>query len=696
MALTASPDLAFPNSQIMPSPNSHNDSISVFGCTHSSSSGTTVNTKSFSDLGERRLTRQRKLRYVTDQELGITHLNERSSRSSPTSPDSDRKSSSPRARHWSFSAVPHPLPLPDSPMVRRPESAPEGFDSPFRRKDPDQSAIKLTKTPRKCQRRFSHDSNVHDIFTPNVVSTKGTAISIPNTCPVSPKRSNTGDTLSSSHVPNNGFPVSPISPKRSNGGAISFSHFPINPPNIYRNLQEPTRAEVHNLRVNVPSKSAPSSPRRSRADDRELQNILATGNSRTLSPVRIRHSVDHYPSNSPATRNDHNTPKSPKRNSFPFPHNNKRLLTETSAERPDQSNSHPNAHPLPLPPGATLSSQPVTLHRNTDVSSMKGQWQKGKLIGRGTFGSVYMAMNRKTGALCAMKEVDLIPDDPKSAECVKQLEQEIKVLRELDHPNIVRYYGCEKIEDHFYIYLEYVHPGSINKYVREHCGAVTVSVVRNFTRHILSGLAYLHSKQTIHRDIKGANLLVNSSGVVKLADFGMAKHLTGLSYELSMKGSPYWMAPELIRAVMQNSTNPDHAYAVDIWSLGCTIIEMMNGRPPWSDFTGPQAMFKVLNRTPPIPETLSSEGKDFLNICFRRNPAERLSAAALLEHPFVVVRKSHNNQHVSSTSNNFSEAMKLVDDRMHGQSDRRSHHRNQVGMALQGKQVGLESHTLVI
>uniref|UniRef100_A0A6N2MFS7 Protein kinase domain-containing protein n=1 Tax=Salix viminalis TaxID=40686 RepID=A0A6N2MFS7_SALVM len=194
--------------------------------------------------------------------------------------------------------------------------------------------------------------------------------------------------------------------------------------------------------------------------------------------------------------------------------------------------------------------------------------------------------NQQTGASCAMKEVNIIPEDPKSAECIKQLEQEIRVLRDLKHPNIVQYYGSEIVDDHFYIYLEYINPGSINRYVRDHCGHMTESIVRNFTRHILSGLAYLHSTKTVHRDIKGANLLVDASGVVKLTDFGTAKHLTGLSYELSLKGSPHWMAPEVIKAVMRKDCNPELALAVDIWSLGCAIIEMFTGKPPWGDLQG--------------------------------------------------------------------------------------------------------------
>ncbi|KAF2295187.1 hypothetical protein GH714_031980 [Hevea brasiliensis] len=343
---------------------------------------------------------------------------------------------------------------------------------------------------------------------------------------------------------------------------------------------------------------------------------------------------DSSPLHSPPSRSPRRNPRSPNRPASPL---NAKLSIETSTPG-RESNANFEVHPLPLPPGAarpSVSTPVPQVIAKAESMPLKSQWQKGKLIGRGTFGSVYVASNRETGALCAMKEVDIFPDDPKSAESIKQLEQEIKILSHLKHPNIVQYYGSEIVEDRFYIYLEYVHPGSINKYVREHCGAITENVVRSFTRHILSGLAYLHSTKTIHRDIKGANLLVDASGVVKLADFGMSKHLTGQAAELSLKGSPYWMAPELMQAVMQKDTNSDLALAVDIWSLGCTIIEMFTGKPPWSDYEGAAAMFKVLRDIPPIPETLSPEGKDFLSCCFQRNPVDRPSASMLLEHRWL-------------------------------------------------------------
>ncbi|KAJ6678458.1 MITOGEN-ACTIVATED PROTEIN KINASE KINASE KINASE 5 [Salix viminalis] len=280
-----------------------------------------------------------------------------------------------------------------------------------------------------------------------------------------------------------------------------------------------------------------------------------------------------------------------------------RSSIESSAGR-RESNANFEVHPLPLPPGAAVPSPSVSvsiaLHK-PEFPPMKSQWQKGKLIGRG-----------ETGALCAMKEVEMFPDDPKSAESIKRIRTgEIKVLIQLKASNIVQYYGSEVVDDKFYIYL-----------------------------------TYLHSMKTIHRDIKGANLLVDASGIVKLADFGMAKLLTGQAADLSLKGSPYWMAPELMQAVMRKDASSDLALAVDIWSLGCTIIEMFTGKPPWSEYEGAAAMFKVMRDSPAIPEILSPEGKDFLRCCFRRNPAERPTAAMLLEHRWL---KSCQQVDVSST-----------------------------------------------
>ncbi|KZV23102.1 mitogen-activated protein kinase kinase kinase YODA [Dorcoceras hygrometricum] len=386
-----------------------------------------------------------------------------------------------------------------------------------------------------------------------------------------------------------------------------------------------------------------------------------------LASEKAASSVDNSPLQSPRL-SSHVYGTSPPMTS-PLP---TKMSHETSLA-PWESNAQATVHPLPLPPGvAVIPSRPSPvspLSAKPELVPIKQRWQKGKLIGRGTFGSVYVASNRETGALCAMKEVEILPDDSKSAECIRQLEQEIKVLSHLKHPNIVQYFGSEIVGEKFYIYLEYVHPGSINKFIHDHCGAITESVVRNFTRHILCGLAYLHSKKTIHRDIKGANLLVDAYGVVKLADFGMAKHLTGQAANLSMRGSPYWMAPELLNFGMQKDAISDLALAVDIWSLGCTIIEMLTGKPPWSEYEGAAALFKVIKETPPIPETLSADGKDFLRRCFRRNPADRPTASKLLDHPFVNYSQQPEAYSKTSKERNLMDNMQFIRERLNQKSD---------------------------
>ncbi|XP_056173020.1 mitogen-activated protein kinase kinase kinase 5-like isoform X2 [Syzygium oleosum] len=284
-------------------------------------------------------------------------------------------------------------------------------------------------------------------------------------------------------------------------------------------------------------------------------------------------------------------------------------------------------------PTASASVNTQVVER-TEQLPLASRWKKGQLIGRGTFGSVYIASNQETRALCALKEYELLPDDPNSAECIMQLKQEIEVLSQLRHPNILQYYGSEIVDNRLNICLEYAHHGSIDMYIQEHLGALTESIVCNFTRHIVTGLACLHVNNSIHGDLKGANLFVDASGIVKLADFGIAKHLTRQAAYRSLKASLNWIAPELVRSLMVNDNSTDHDHTVDMWSLGCPIIQSMNGISPWSEYAQAAAIFKVMQSAPPIPETLSAEGKDFLQCCFRRQPAERPPAAMLLEHAF--------------------------------------------------------------
>ncbi|XP_062006212.1 mitogen-activated protein kinase kinase kinase ANP1 isoform X2 [Rosa rugosa] len=264
------------------------------------------------------------------------------------------------------------------------------------------------------------------------------------------------------------------------------------------------------------------------------------------------------------------------------------------------------------------------------------RWRKGELIGCGAFGRVYMGMNLGSGELLAVKQVLIAVNSAskeKAQAHIKELEEEVKLLKNLSHPNIVRYLGTVREEETLNILLEFVPGGSISSLLGKF-GSFPEAVMRTYTKQLLLGLEYLHKNGIMHRDIKGANILVDNKGCIKLADFGASKQvveLATISGAKSMKGTPYWMAPEVIRQT-------GHSFSADIWSVGCTVIEMATGKPPWSEqYQEVAALFHIgtTKSHPPIPEHISFEAKDFLLKCLQKEPNLRPTASELLQHPFV-------------------------------------------------------------
>ncbi|KAK3376789.1 hypothetical protein B0T24DRAFT_524693 [Lasiosphaeria ovina] len=270
------------------------------------------------------------------------------------------------------------------------------------------------------------------------------------------------------------------------------------------------------------------------------------------------------------------------------------------------------------------------------------RWFKGQLIGKGTFGRVYLGMNATTGEFLAVKEVEVNPkaaqgDKKKMQELVAALDQEIDTMQHLDHVNIVQYLGCERKETSISIFLEYISGGSIGSCLRKH-GKFEEPVVASLTRQTISGLAYLHREGILHRDLKADNILLDLDGTCKISDFGISKktdNIYGNDKTNSMQGSVFWMAPEVIRSEGQG-----YSAKVDIWSLGCVVLEMFAGRRPWSKEEAVGAIYKIANgETPPIPDDIREEISPiaiaFMLDCFTVNPSERPTADVLLsQHPF--------------------------------------------------------------
>ncbi len=329
---------------------------------------------------------------------------------------------------------------------------------------------------------------------------------------------------------------------------------------------------------------------------------------------------------------------------------------------------------------------------------MGSSWIRGSLLGAGAFGQVNLAMDRVTGAFFAVKSTvvscsssyqqgdgeDVVGAAVQPNSALAAMENEIRILQELDSEFVVRYLGSDWSEEGGKrmrnVFLEYMPGGSLSDLLKQFAGGaqqqqqpLDEQLIRSYTRSILQGIDYLHRRGIVHCDIKGKNVLVGNAGSVKLADFGSAKHVeeeeevadcrrttgedaaaaserrrgrTGgdglrqdqVTMELEddcgvrkVKGTPFWMAPEVVLQKEQGLPS-------DIWSLGCTVVEMATGRAPWAHIADPfVALYRIgcTNEMPSVPASLSPEAHDFLARCFERNPRTRWTSAQLLQHPFL-------------------------------------------------------------
>lgn len=274
-----------------------------------------------------------------------------------------------------------------------------------------------------------------------------------------------------------------------------------------------------------------------------------------------------------------------------------------------------------------MSRQAASAHFHKN-KTLDNKYMLGDEIGKGAYGRVYKGLDLENGDFVAIKQVSL---ENIAQEDLNIIMQEIDLLKNLNHKNIVKYLGSLKTKTHLHIILEYVENGSLANIIKPNkFGPFPESLVPVYISQVLEGLVYLHEQGVIHRDIKGANILTTKGGLVKLADFGVATKLTEADVNThSVVGTPYWMAPEVIEM-------SGVCAASDIWSVGCTVIELLTCVPPYYDLQPMPALFRIVqDENPPIPDSLSPDITDFLRQCFKKDARQRPDAKTLLSHPWI-------------------------------------------------------------
>ena len=328
-------------------------------------------------------------------------------------------------------------------------------------------------------------------------------------------------------------------------------------------------------------------------------------------------------------------------------------------------------------------------------SNISIRWQQRRFIGAGAFGSVYLAVNLDSGSLMAVKEIKF-QELSGLPTLYSQIRDELSIMEMLHHPNVVEYFGIEVHRDKVYIFEEYCQGGSLAALL-EHGRIEDESIIQLYTMQMLEGLAYLHSKGIVHRDIKPdsvlfhhdhgsrgltcfPDILLDHRGVIKYVDFGASKLLAknrtmqrsrrgsdmvnlakaggigvGLGMGNTLTGTPMYMSPEVIKSDRRGRHG-----AMDVWSLGCVVLEFATGKKPWSNLDNEWYVLSQLHlftayfschisraimfhigvatQHPLLPEPgqLSDLGINFIKQCLTIDPVLRPTAVELLDHPWML------------------------------------------------------------
>uniref|UniRef100_A0A672INB6 Serine/threonine-protein kinase PLK4 n=1 Tax=Salarias fasciatus TaxID=181472 RepID=A0A672INB6_SALFA len=249
------------------------------------------------------------------------------------------------------------------------------------------------------------------------------------------------------------------------------------------------------------------------------------------------------------------------------------------------------------------------------------------LLGKGSFACVYRAKSVKTGLEVAIKTID--KKAMHKAGMVQRVTNEVEIQCRLKHPSILELYNYFEDSNYVYLVLEMCHNGEMSRYLKERKMPFSEEEARHFMHQIVKGMLYLHTHGILHRDLTLSNLLLTSSMNIKIADFGLATQLKLPNEKhFTMCGTPNYISPEV-------ATRSAHGLESDVWSLGCMFYAFLMGRPPFDTDTVKHTLSKVVLGEYEMPAHVSPEAQDLIRQLLQKDPAQRPSLSAVLDHPFM-------------------------------------------------------------
>lgn len=311
------------------------------------------------------------------------------------------------------------------------------------------------------------------------------------------------------------------------------------------------------------------------------------------------------------------------------PSNVQKMQADSSASGHSSNFKVPLPRPRPLQTSQKTNDKEQPGNQAAKSTESKKEWtvsdfDLGRPLGKGKFGNVYLAREKKSHYVVALKV--LFKSQIIDSEIEHQVRREVEIHCRLRHPNILRMYGYFHDEKRIYLILEYAKHGALYKLLkeRERFDEKTAAI---YLRDLTKALIYCHSKKVIHRDIKPENLLIGHNYELKIADFGWSVHSPS-SRRMTLCGTLDYLSPEMIEG-------KPHSYAVDIWSLGVLCYELLVGLPPFDSKDTHQTYRKIKYVIVKYPDYISELAKDLMGKLLVVEPENRLPLVNVLQHPWI-------------------------------------------------------------